>query len=151
MAKTYRISAGTRLVNGVFSAMTRLGVGKAYRHVLTVRGRSSGLPRSVPVDIMRSADGRRWLVAGYGVSSWVHNVRAAGEVAISRGGRSESLRTVEVAPEDSVPVLRQYLREVPVTRPYFDITADSADNEVAAEAVRHPVFELLAHAEPPTA
>ncbi|ALV32238.1 hypothetical protein AS200_09430 [Streptomyces sp. CdTB01] len=27
--------------------------------------------------------------------------------------------------DDSVPVLRQYLREVPITRPYFNVTPDS--------------------------
>ncbi|MDN3353705.1 nitroreductase family deazaflavin-dependent oxidoreductase [Actinomadura sp. DC4] len=141
MAKTYHVGTGTRLVNLVFRAMTRRGLGKDYRHVLTVRGRKTGLPRSVPVDVMRQGD-RRWLVAAYGVTGWVHNARAAGEVRISRGRYSEALRVTELTPEDSVPVLRQYLREVPITRAYFDVAADSSDERFAAEAVRHPVFVL---------
>lgn len=142
MAKVYRVGAGTRAVNRVFAVMTRFGIGKGYRHVLTVRGRTSGRQRSTPVDVMES-DGRRWLVAAYGVTNWVHNTRAAGQVSISRGGRSEELRAVELGPEESVPVLRQYLREVPVTRAYFDVTQASTDDEFAAEASHHPVFRLL--------
>lgn len=142
MAKSYRVGAGTRAVNRVFTVMTRFGIGKGYRYILTVQGRKSGEPRSTPVDVMES-DGRRWLVAAYGVTNWVHNTRAAGQVAISRGGRSENLRTVELGPAESVPVLRQYLREVPVTRAYFDVTEDSTDEEFAAESVLHPVFRLL--------
>ena len=39
-------------------------------------------------------------------------------------------------------MLRQYLREVPVTRPYFEVTANSPDEQVAADARRHLVFRL---------
>ncbi|WP_433179605.1 nitroreductase family deazaflavin-dependent oxidoreductase [Actinoallomurus sp. CA-150999] len=141
MAKTYRVGAGTKFINGVFGVMTRLGRGKSYRHILTVRGRKTGEPRSTPVDVMRNGD-QRWLVAAYGVSNWVRNARVAGEVQLARGRYRETLRVVEVAPEDSVPVLRQYLREVPITRAYFDVTLDSTDEEFAAEASRHPVFRL---------
>lgn len=79
MAKTYRAGSGTRMVNRVFLVMTRLGIGKGYRHILTVRGRKTGRPFSNPVDVMQS-DGQRWLVAAYGVTSWVRNTRKAGQV-----------------------------------------------------------------------
>ncbi|MFE0174612.1 nitroreductase/quinone reductase family protein [Streptomyces sp. NPDC059002] len=141
MAKTYRLNAGTRMINRVFHTMTRFGIGKAYRHNLTVRGRKSGRLYVTPVDVMTSG-GERWVVAAYGVSNWVRNARAAGEIGLSRGGRSESVRVVELGPEESAPVLRQYWREVPVTRPYFDVTGASTDEEFAAEAARHPVFRL---------
>jgi hypothetical protein len=36
------------------------------------------------------------------------------------------------------------VREVPITRPYFDVTPESSLDAFAAEASRHPVFELLA-------
>jgi hypothetical protein len=41
MAKTYRKGTGTRLINWVFQAMTKLGVGASYRHILTVPGRKT--------------------------------------------------------------------------------------------------------------
>jgi deazaflavin-dependent oxidoreductase (nitroreductase family) len=122
--------------------MTRLGLGKGYRHILTVRGRKTGEPHSTPVDVMRNGD-QRWLVAAYGVTNWVRNARVAGEVQIARGRYRETLRVVEVAPDESVPVLRQYLREVPVTRAYFDVTLDSTDEQFLAEVPRHPVFRLV--------
>ncbi|WP_208545530.1 hypothetical protein [Streptomyces sp. Tu 2975] len=95
-----------------------------------------------PVDVM-TADGQRRLVATYGVTSRVRNVRVNGDVTLSRGGRSERLRVVELDARQSVPVLRQYLREVPVPRPYFDVNATSTDEEFAAAAGRRPVFLLL--------
>lgn len=51
MAKIYRVGPGTRLVNLVFVAMTRRGLGKDYRHLLTVRGRKTGEPHTTPVDV----------------------------------------------------------------------------------------------------
>jgi deazaflavin-dependent oxidoreductase (nitroreductase family) len=142
LAKVYRTGTGARFVNLVFRVMTRLGLGKSYRHVLTVRGRKTGELRSTPVDIMQHGD-QRCLVAAYGVTNWVRNTRAAGEVRIATGRHRETLRVAELAPEDSVPVLRQYLREVPITRAYFDVTPDSTDERFAAEAPRHPVFHLI--------
>ena len=51
-------------------------------HLLTVRGRKSGLPRTTPVNLIEY-QGRRWLVAPYGEVAWVRNVRAAGEVELA--------------------------------------------------------------------
>ncbi|GAB3408005.1 PNPOx family protein [Flindersiella endophytica] len=123
--------------------MIRRGRGNPYRHLLTVAGRKTGTPHTTPVDIMRDGD-QRWLVAAYGVTNWVRNARAAGEVVVSRGGRDERLRAIELGAEESVPVLRQYMREVPITLPYFDVRPSSSDAEIAAEAGRHPVFRLEA-------
>jgi hypothetical protein len=65
-------------------------------------------------------------------------------VRINRGRRCDrGLRARELPPEESVPVLRKYYEEIRVTRPYFDVTLDSSDEEFAREADNHPVFELL--------
>jgi len=123
MAKTYRFSVGARLINFVFRLMTRLGLGASYRHILTVPGRKTGRLYSTPVDVIEVA-GDRWLVAGYGPVSWVRNARAAGEVRLGRGGRSEKFSVVEATPEAAIPVLRAYIDEIKVTRPYFDAGPD---------------------------
>ncbi len=141
MAKTYRRSFGTRLINALFRAMTSLGVGASYRHMLTVPGRTTGRLYSTPVDVI-TVDGERWLVAGYGPASWVRNVRAAGEATVSRGRHSQRFQVKEAGATDAVPVLRKYISEIRVTRPYFDATQDSPDEDVAAELPRHPVFRL---------
>jgi hypothetical protein len=88
--------------------------------------------------------GSRWLVAGYGPANWVENARAAGEVTLSRGGRSEVLAVQEASSSESVPVLRKYMREVQVTRRYFDAHPDDPDDVIAAELSRHPVLKLAA-------
>ncbi len=106
-----------------------------------MRGRKTGKVYSTPVDVIEH-EHARWLVAGYGGSSWPANVRAAGEVTLARGGHVERLRTSEVETESAVPVLRKYMKEIRVTRPYFDASPESDDEAVAAELSRHPVFRL---------
>jgi deazaflavin-dependent oxidoreductase (nitroreductase family) len=130
-----------RAVDGAYRLLTRLGLGASYRQLLTVRGRRSGRAYTTPVDVMDIA-GRRWLVAAYGPGSWVKNARAAGEVTLSRGGRSRTYHVAEAEPSEAVPVLRRYLAEVRVVRPYFDATPDSPDEALLAELPRHPVFAL---------
>jgi deazaflavin-dependent oxidoreductase (nitroreductase family) len=142
MAKTYRLSPGARLINSLFRALTRLGLGASYRHILTVPGRKTGRLYSTPVDIIE-LDGQRWLVAGYGPTNWARNVRGAGEVTLTRGRQSQRFRVEEADGPAGVPVLRKYMREVRVTRPYFDATPDSPDEDVAADLPRHPVFRLI--------
>jgi hypothetical protein len=88
-------------------------------------------------------DGSRWLVAGYGPANWVLNTRAAGEVTLSPGGPSETYKVEEAGAEDAVPVLRKYIAEIRVTRPYFDATPGSSDKDVAAALPRHAVFRLI--------
>ncbi len=142
MAKTYRLNGGARLINFVFRLMTRLGLGAAYRYILTVPGRKTGRLYSTPVDVIEVA-GDRWLVAAYGPVSWVRNARAAGEVTLSRGGRSQHFEVEEAASTAAVPALRNYITEIRVTRPYFDAGPSSTDEEIAAELPRHPVFRLV--------
>lgn len=142
MAKTYRLSFGTRLINRLFRLLTRLGLGASYRHVLTVPGRRTGRLHSTPVDAIEVA-GRRWLVAGYGPANWVLNVRSAGEVLLSRGRRSGRFRVEEAAAEEAIAVLRKYMAEIRVTRRYFDATTESPDDVVAADLRRHAVFRLI--------
>jgi hypothetical protein len=94
------------------------------------------------VDVIR-VGGDRWLVAGYGPANWVLNTRAHGEVTLRRAGHSETYKVEEVGAEDAIPVLRKYIDEIRVTRPYFDATPSSSDAAVAAELPRHPVFRLI--------
>ena len=142
MAKTYRRRIGTRLINWWFHALTTLGWGASYRYILTVPGRKTGQLHSTPVDVIE-VGGSRWLVAGYGPANWVRNTRAAGEVTLSRSGRSETYKVEEAEADNAIRVLRHYIAKIRVTRPYFDATRDSSDEAVAAELQRHAVFRLI--------
>lgn len=139
-AKTYRLGLVRRMVNALVAPLARCGLAGKHTYILTVRGRKSGNEYSTPVRLIEGD--RRWLVAPYGEVGWVRNARAAGRVKISRGGRSEMMIIEELDDEQSAPVLKQYVENVAVTRPYFDVTVDSSLTEFAAEAPRHPVFQL---------
>jgi hypothetical protein len=73
----------------------------------------------------------------------VHNARAAGQVELSRGRHTETVRVKELAPEAAAPVLKAYVQRVPITRPYFDVTPDAPLAAFAAEAPKHPVFQVV--------
>jgi deazaflavin-dependent oxidoreductase (nitroreductase family) len=141
LAATYRLGPTRQLVNALIRGLLRLGLGPPRTYLLTVPGRRTGRPFTTPVTLVESV-GRRWLVAPYGEVAWVRNTRAAGRVTLARGRRVEMLTAVPLGPADSAPVLRQYIREVPITRPYFDVRPDSPLEAFAAEAPRHPVFLL---------
>jgi hypothetical protein len=72
----------------------------------------------------------------------VLNTRAAGEVTLSRGGHAETYKVEETAAEGAIPVLRKYIAEIRVTRPYFDAAPNASDEAVAAELSKHAVFRL---------
>jgi deazaflavin-dependent oxidoreductase (nitroreductase family) len=141
MAKSYRLTPLRRVANGMMRLLLRLGLAPRTTVLLTVPGRRSGRPRSTPVTLVEE-DGQRWLVAPYGPVGWVHNARAAGQVQLSRGRRSETVRLKELAPEAAAPILKAYLERVPITRPYFDVTPEAPLAAFAAEAPQHPVFQV---------
>jgi hypothetical protein len=70
------------------------------------------------VDVIE-VGGQRWLVAGYGPARWVLNTRAHGKVTFRRGGHSQTYKVEEVGADAAIPVLRKYIAEIRVTRPYL--------------------------------
>ena len=140
--KPYRKSLWRRALNAVVRPLARLGLTGPRTHLLTVPGRRTGRPWSTPVSIVEEG-GERWLVAPYGARNWVLNARAAGRVELRRGRRRERLAVVELGPEEAVPVLRRYYELARVTRPFFEVSLDSPEQDWVAEAPRHPVFRLL--------
>jgi deazaflavin-dependent oxidoreductase (nitroreductase family) len=138
--RQYRPSRGRRAGDAVMTALIRAGL-VPNSYLLTVRGRKTGQPRTVPVTIVENETGR-WLVAPYGAVSWVHNARAAGEVSLTRRSTTRRYAVREVTAEEAGPVLRRYLEIAGATRPYFAATRRSPVEAFVAEADRHPVFAL---------
>ena len=134
-----------RIRNLLVTAWVRLGLPPAKYHLLTVRGRKSGRSYSTPVAVIKDK-GRQWLVAPYGEREWVKNARAAGQVVLRRGRRSEVVAvTEELDPVQSAPILKRYINEESITRKFFDATPDSPLEDFIEEAPRHPVFRILGH------
>jgi deazaflavin-dependent oxidoreductase (nitroreductase family) len=134
-------SLGWRAGNAFVSVLARVGVGPI--HLLTTRGSKSGRPHTIPV-VPVDYDGKRWLVAPYGTVTWVHNVRATGQVRLRYGRATREYTTREVSAEEAGPVLKRYLAIATKTRARFNATQDSPVEDFIAEADRHPVFELIA-------
>jgi deazaflavin-dependent oxidoreductase (nitroreductase family) len=141
MAKTYHLTQMRRFANALIKALISAHLAPKQTYLLSVRGRKSGKLYSTPVRLVEE-DSQRWLVAPYGEVNWVQNARAAGEVTLTRNGRSEVARLTELGPEESAPVLKRYLEEVPLVRPYFDVRPNAPVQEFISEASRHPVFRI---------
>ena len=146
MADHYRAPGWfTRNVfNQLVAFLTKRGMSVLGSRVLAVKGRTSGEWRTTPVNLL-TYEGHRYLVAPRGETQWVRNLRAAGEGRLLLGRRGEPFSAVELAEEDvKVPILRAYLKrwkaEVGV---FFDgVGPDSTEEELRAEAAKHPVFRI---------
>jgi deazaflavin-dependent oxidoreductase (nitroreductase family) len=106
VAKRYKVSGGIRVFNRMMGAFIRGGLTGRTNRVLTTVGRRSGLPRSVPVNLVVNDRGE-YIVSPYGPTAWVHNVRADHDASLSRGRQEERVSLVEVTGEEAGAVLQQ--------------------------------------------
>ena len=141
MASSYQVNFGTRMRDSLIMTLLRAGVNMGTTSLLTVRGRKSGQPHTVPV-ILVEQGGQRFLVAPYGVVQWVRNIRAAGTATLTRGRLSEAISVTELEAPEAAPVLKQYLLNGAQVGPYFDATKNSPLEAFELEVPRHPVFRI---------
>ncbi|MDT5191208.1 MAG: hypothetical protein QOI28_3459 [Mycobacterium sp.] len=97
-------------LNTAFLLIRRFG-GMPTLHVLTVRGRATGRPRSTPVTVV-TVNNNRYLLEGFPGADWAANVRAANGCAqLSVGDRIEHVDLIELDPPDAMVVLRHWPRQ----------------------------------------
>lgn len=125
--------------------LTERGISLLGSRVLTVRGRRTGEPRRVVVNLLE-LDGERYLVSPRGNTEWVRNVRAAGGGELAVGRRTESVLLTELPVEERAPVLRVYLDRWgwEVGRFVEGLTKDSSDAELRRAAPGFPVLRVTA-------
>lgn len=130
-------------VVGLLRAGVRLnGLGRYPMFLLTVRGRKSGLPRTVPI-VLLVHEGDRFACSPYGLVDWVRNLRAAVEAVLTRGRRSERVRALELSPEEGAVVLA---RELQVGNPFLGLMGlrrGAQQQQLEAVVRTHPVFRML--------
>ena len=129
--------------NPAVALASRLGISLAGSRRLTVKGRKSGKPHTVPVNPLKLGD-ETYLVAPRGHTQWVRNLRVATTGELQVGRRIQTFRAVEMANAAKPQILREYLRlwkaEVGV---FFNgISADATDDELLAIAPGYPVFVI---------
>src|SRR5262249_33494027 len=121
------------------------GVPLGPNGLVTVPGRTSGLPRTTPIAIIE-VSGRRWIWAPWGEVNWVRNLRASGHATITVRGRREDVTATELAVPERVwfsrDVLGPLARSIPFGKTFIRL-ADQVDlghpDEVAED---RRVFEL---------
>lgn len=132
-----------RAANTVIRWLAELGISIAGTRALRVRGRKSGKPRAVVINLL-TVDGVDYLVSPRGNTQWARNVRAAGVVEVGPRWRRRGARVSEVDDAAKPDVLRRYL-----ARWYWQVkdyvgglTPDSTEEQLLAGAPAIPVFVL---------
>jgi deazaflavin-dependent oxidoreductase (nitroreductase family) len=144
MTKINKAPMYVRAANVMTTTLLRAGVklkgaGKYPMYLLTVRGRKSGQPRTVPLAIWEH-NGERYVGSVYGIVDWVRNLRAAGEAILTRGRRAETVNVRELPQGEAALVLREDIKGGnPFARSY-GVTADSSLEEFERAVLTHPVF-----------
>lgn len=137
---------GNRMVTPLIRLGLPIGARRAPMALLTVKGRKSGLPRTVPIAIARHRDD--WLVvAVYGEGDWSRNLESAGGATVTQRGETIPVEAIRLPPDEAAPILREEITGAPrlvrkMTAPYFDADRESPMDDWEREAKRHPVFLL---------
>lgn len=139
-----------RASNPITRRLLRLGLPMGPNLLLTIRGRTSGEPRTAPVAVVE-IDGRRWVIGAYGDVQWTKNLRAAGEADIERRGRREHVVARELDHAEAVEwfgeTLPAYVGRFPwlgraFARVLFGAIGPVILSDPEAAAATRPVFEL---------
>lgn len=132
-----------RTFNTVVRWLAEAGVSIAGTRALRVRGRTSGVVRSVVVNVL-TVDGVDYVVSPRGHTQWSRNARAAGQVDIGPRWRSRRIAVHEIADAAKPPLLKSYL-----DRWYWQVkghvaglTPQSGAEELRAASPAIPVFAL---------
>lgn len=138
----FRMGPTRRVGNAMITPLIWAGL-VPHTYLLTTFGRRTGRPHTNPVTLVEHGE-QRWLVAPYGTVDWVHNARAAGRVSLRRGRKTleRSIRELD-NPHEAAPILQEYLSITGPPRRHFAAKLGDPVEQFAAEALAHPVFELL--------
>jgi deazaflavin-dependent oxidoreductase (nitroreductase family) len=144
-----RAPTRTRLLNPITTTLMRLGLRPDPRMaLLTIRGRKTGLDRTIPIGVFERA-GRKYVVGAFGEVNWVLNLRAVGVATISQGKHRGTYAAEQVQGEEAALVLRDCLQAYlptalagPMLRQRIGVSADAPLAALTTEARRTPVFRL---------
>jgi deazaflavin-dependent oxidoreductase (nitroreductase family) len=144
-----RVPFFVSLFNPIGRRLLRVGLPLGPNSLLTVRGRTTGQPRSTPVAVV-DLDDRRWVIGTFGEVNWVRNLRAAGQATITSNRRSQPVTAVELSTPEAAAFYRDrlgpYVRRIPLGLGSFMLGSLLGARDLLTDpegaAQRHPVFEL---------
>ena len=140
-----RVPRSVSIFSPILKGLLRLGVPLGFNRLVTIRGRTSGLPRTAAIAVIQVA-GRRWVWAPWGEVHWVRNLRAAGTATIHERGHDLEVTATELDPSERIAFFRDVLgplaRRLPFGVAFIRIVdgVDVTDPVGAAEG--RVVFEL---------
>lgn len=126
--------AQRQIANRLVSLFRRSMVSK-----LTVPGRRTGRPQTVPVAVLEHA-GERYLVSYRGESDWARNIRASGHAVLTAGRQREEIHVAEVPADERAPLLELYRER------FGRMPTVSSVLDALPEPAHHPIFRIT---EPP--
>jgi deazaflavin-dependent oxidoreductase (nitroreductase family) len=133
------------LFSPFLQALLAAGIPVGPNALITIRGRTSGLPRSAGVAVVE-VSGRRWIWAPWGDVHWVRNLRAAGRATLTRRRRTEEVRATELDAAERIrffrDVLGPYARAIPGGITLAKIVDQVDLNDPVEAAKGRVVFEL---------
>jgi deazaflavin-dependent oxidoreductase (nitroreductase family) len=94
-----------RLLSPLLQPLIGRGLPAGPNVLITIRGRTSGVPRTTPVAIIE-VDGRRWIWSPWGAVHWALNLRAAGRATLTVRGREEDVVATELDEAERVVFFR---------------------------------------------
>lgn len=101
---------------------------------LTVKGRRTGTPHTVPIGGPFEFEGARYLVSARGNTAWARNLRAAGWGELRMHGRVEPFHAVEVIGTQRERVIGAYRKALGRSVTSFFARIPDSGN--------HPVFRI---------
>jgi deazaflavin-dependent oxidoreductase (nitroreductase family) len=142
-----RVPWQVSLFSPILKFLLGVGVPLGFNGLITIRGRTSGRPRTAAVAII-PISGTRYVWAPWGEVHWVRNLRAAGRATIDVRGQKEDVSATELNPSQRVEFFRDILgpfaRRIPFGV-WFIRTVDGVDlNDPVGAARGRRVFELHA-------
>src|SRR3989442_13962448 len=103
-AKTHGVPFFVPMLNPLIRCLVRRGVRLGPQRspmvLLTIRGRRSGASYTNPVNIFH-LDGKRYVFATFGETSWVKNIRAAGRAELTEGRRILTVDSRELRSDEA--------------------------------------------------
>ena len=136
--------------NGLTRRLLRAGMPMGPNTLMTVRGRTSGEPRTAPVAVA-PIDGHRYVIGAYGDVNWVRNLRAASEADIKTPTGIEHVGVHELDYDEAIEffarTLPTYIAHFPwlgraFGRLLFALVAPEIFTDPERAARTRPVFEL---------